>query len=336
MNQFEKQILKQAKALHKTLAFPEAAFSVRVVEACKILAKKRIAKVVLIGDESALMVRHKKLDDCVMINPKTSVHSETLAKELYELRKSKGMTLEEASKLILDPFYFANMLLHQGLVDGVIGGAETATATVLRPALQIIKAKEAGELISSCFVLTGKNKMMGKNKAMLLADCGLVISPNSEELAQIASATIQTSLQLGLNEPKVAFLSFSTLGSANSPEVEKVQKAVALTREKYPSLQIDGELQIDAALVPSVAETKAPKSSVAGQANILIFPDLQSGNIAYKAMQRFGSLQAYGPIIQNFRKPVNDLSRGCTVDEIVIAAAITALQSQEQQKEETK
>lgn len=335
MRKFEKQLLKQAKLLQKTLVFPEAAFSVRIVEACKILAKNRIAKVVLIGDESALRVRHKNLSGCVIINPKTSEHSEMLAKELYGLRKHKGMPLDEAKKLILDPFYFSTMLLHHGLVDGVVGGAETATATMLRPGLQIIKAKTEGGLISSCVVLTGKHKMLNGQPALLLADCGLNVNPNSNQLAQIAAATSQTMQQLGLAEPRIAFLSFSTFGSATSPETEKVQQAVAQTQAICPNVLVEGELQIDAALIPSVAQTKAPKSKLMGKSNVLIFPDLQSGNIAYKAMQRFGQLQAYGPIIQNFNKPINDLSRGCTINEIVITSAITALQTQDL-KEKTK
>ncbi|MFA6860210.1 MAG: phosphate acetyltransferase [Clostridia bacterium] len=326
MNKFERGLLAKAKALHKTLVFPEAAFSTRTVNACKFLAKKKIAKVILIGDESALMLSHKRLDKCVIINPKTSVHKDELASELYELRKGKGLTMEEANRLILDPFYFSTMLLNKGLVDGIVAGAESPTATTLRPALQIIKAKEKGGLISSCFVMTGKNKMLGKNPAILLADCGVNISPTSEELAKICSSTIETSIKLGLNVPKVAFVSFSTLGSASGIEVEKVQKAVAIATEKHPDLIVEGEMQIDAAMVKSVAETKAPKSRLKGEANILIFPDLQSGNIAYKIMQRFGNLNAYGPIIQNLKKPVNDLSRGCTVEEIEIVAAITALQ----------
>lgn len=322
-----KDFYKRAKALQKTIVFPEAGFSDRTIDAVKYIEKKGIAKPILIGDESALILRDKKLMDFEIINPKTFPQKDILAKKLYAKRKEKGMTLEEAEKLVVDPYYFSTLLVEEGFADGMVAGAETATANVVRPALQVIKAKKKGGIVSSCFLMFGKNDFL-KDKCLILADCGVVKKPTADELYQIACHSVETYKKLGLGEPKVAFLSFSTKGSAEDESVSVVREAY----EKFKKTGIicDGEIQFDASMVPSVAKLKCPESPLKGDANILIFPDLNSGNICYKAMQYMGGINAVGPILQGLNRPVNDLSRGCSVEDIIMATAITAMQSQKE------
>ncbi len=324
-----KDIYKKAKELKKTIVFPEAGFSDRTIEAVKKIQKKGIARPILIGDESAIVLRDKSLIDFQIINPKTFQNREDLVKRLYEKRKDKGLTMEEAEKLALDPYYFSTLLVDIGMADGMVAGAEASTANTVRPALQVIKAKKKGGIVSSCFLIYGKNKFL-KDKPLIIADCGVIMHPNEEELYQIACQSVETYKSLGFNEPKVAFLSFSSKGSANDDSVEIVKKAY----EKFKKTGIicDGELQFDAAMVKNVAENKAPQSPIKGDANILIFPDLNSGNICYKVMQYIGGLNAVGPILQGLKKPVNDLSRGCTVDDIITVTAITVLQTIKEEK----
>lgn len=324
-----KDIYKRAKRLNKSIVFPEAGFSDRMVDAVKFIQKEGIAKPILIGDESALVLRDKKLIDFEIINPKTFPQKDAFAKKLYAKRKEKGLSLEDAEKLILDPYYFATMMVEEGYADGMVGGAETATANVVRPALQIIKAKKKGGVVSSCFLMFGKNDFL-KDKCLILSDCGVVKNPTADELVQIASHSAETYKQLGLGEPKVAFLSFSTKGSAEDESINKVREAYQ--KFKKTGVKCEGELQFDSAMVPSVAKLKCPKSEIQGDANVLIFPDLNSGNICYKAMQYMGGVKAVGPILQGLNKPINDLSRGCTVEDIVMATAITALQAQKEDK----
>lgn len=324
-----KDIYKRAKTLQKSIVFPEAGFSDRTIEAVKFIQKKGIAKPILIGDESALILRDKKLMDFQIINPKTFPQKDVLVKKLYAKRKEKGMTLEEAERLVLDPYYFATLLVEEGFADGMIGGAETATANVVRPALQVIKAKKKGGVVSSCFIMFGKNDFL-KDKCLILADCGVVKKPTADELYQIACHSAQTYKQLGLGQPKVAFLSFSTKGSAEDESVSVVREAYS--KFKKSGIVCDGEIQFDASMVPSVAKSKCPESPLAGDANVLIFPDLNSGNICYKAMQYMGGVKAIGPILQGLNKPVNDLSRGATVEDIILGTAITAMQSQKEDK----
>lgn len=324
-----KQLYAKAKQLQKTIVFPEAGFSARTIEAVKYLQKKSLVKVILIGDESALALRDKELVNFQIINPKTFQGRSGLVKLLYQKRKEKGMTMEEADRLSLDPYYFATLLVDSGMADGMVAGAEASTANTVRPALQIIKAKKKGGIVSSCFIMFGDNKFL-KDKCLILADCGVMIHPNEDELYQIACQSVETYRSLGLAEPKVAFLSFSSKGSASDETVDIVRKAY----EKFKKTGVicDGELQFDAAMVPSVAKNKAPDSPLKGDANILIFPDLNSGNICYKAMQYLGGVNAIGPILQGLNKPVNDLSRGCSVSDIVTAAVITALQANKEIK----
>lgn len=324
-----KELYKKARQLKKTIVFPEAGFSDRTLQAIKYIQKKNIARPILIGDESALVLRDKSLVDFQIINPKTFQGIDELVKILYEKRKDKGMTFEEAEKLSLDPYYFSTLLVEAGMADGMVAGAEASTANTVRPALQVIKAKKKGGVVSSCFIMFGKNKFL-KDKCLVIADCGVIMHPNEEELYQIACQSVETYKCLGLTDPKVAFLSFSSKGSAKDESIDIVKNA--FDKFKKTGVLCDGELQFDAAMLPSVATHKAPDSPIKGDANILIFPDLNSGNICYKAMQYLGGINAIGPILQGLNKPVNDLSRGCSVEDIVTVTAVTALQSYKEEK----
>ena len=324
-----KKLYKRARAEDRTIVFPEAGFSDRTIEAIKYIKKKRIAKPLLIGDESALVLRDKSLINFDIINPKTFPFTEQLAKTLYQKRKEKGLTLEQAKSQILDPYYFATMLVEEGYADGMVAGAEATTADTIRPALQIIKTEKKGKKISSSLLVYGKNKFLD-GKALLLSDSGIIPNPTADELVDIALNSVKTYEMLGLGEPKVAFLSYSTKGSSEGESVEKVRTAYA--KFKKTGIKCDGELQLDSALVPRVASIKCPESSLEGDANILIVPNLDVGNIVYKAMQYIGGLNAIGPIIQGLNKPVNDLSRGCSVQDIITVTAVTVLQCKKEEK----
>lgn len=320
-------ILNIAKKRQKTIVFPEVSFSDRTFEAVKILQKKKIVKVLLVGDASALILRNKEFEKFEIVSPVTFPERAKLVKTLYDKRKEKGMTLQEADELEKDPYYFATLLVECGFADGMVAGAEATTATSIRPALQIIKGKSKKEPVSSFFLLLGKNKFLG-NRPLVLSDCGVIENPDADTLCTIASQSVKSAKMFGI-EPKVAFLSYSSKGSAKSENVNKVRTAFEKFARKEKDVICDGELQFDAAMVPLVANHKAPESSLKGEANVLIFPNIEAGNIAYKAMQYVGGLQALGPILQGLKKPVNDLSRGCTPDEIVAVAAITAIQAGE-------
>ena len=320
-----KDLYKKARFLNKTIVFPEAGFSDRTIEAVKYLQKKKICKPILIGDESALVLRDKSLINFEIINPKTFQNLDEIVQNLYQKRKEKGLTLEQAQQLAVDPYYFSTMLVDMGLADGMVAGAEASTANTVRPALQIIKAKKKGGVVSSCFIMFGKNKFL-KDKCLILSDCGVIMHPNEDDLYQIAVQSVETYRALGFNDPKVAFLSFSSKGSAKDESIDVVKKAYE--KFKKTGIVCDGELQFDSAMVERVAKQKAPNSPLKGDANILIFPDLNSGNICYKAMQYMGGVNAIGPILQGLNKPINDLSRGCVSMDIVTATAVTILQSQ--------
>ncbi|MBQ8793068.1 MAG: phosphate acetyltransferase [Clostridia bacterium] len=325
-----KDLLKKAKVLGKTIVFPEAGFSDRTIEAVKYIQKKGIAKPILIGDESALALQDKKLVNFQIINPKTFTQKDALVKRLYKKRKEKGLTMEQAEKLVLDPYYFATLLVDMELADGMVAGAEASTANTVRPALQVIKANKKGGIVSSCFIMYGEdNKFIG-DKCLILSDCGVIKHPTEDELFQIACQSVETYKSLGFNDPKVAFLSFSTKGSAEDETIDVVRKAYE--KFKKTGIPCDGELQFDSAMVERVGKHKNPNGQIKGDANILIFPDLNSGNICYKAMQYVGGLTAVGPILQGLNKPVNDLSRGCSVEDIIIATAVTALQANKEEK----
>ena len=319
-----KTILKKARLLKKTIVFPEGD-SDRVIEAVKILRRKKIVDCILIGNEEILK---SKISDVTIVNPNTSGIKEQLIQALYEKRKSKGMTLLEAKKTIKNPFYFATMMVECGFADGMVGGVEHSTADCLRPALQIIKGKNGIKTISSCVMFVGTHKLhIGEKNVIFTADCALNINPDVNQLKDIVNATVDTAKKLVNLNPKVALLSYSTKGSGDGDDVQKMQNLCKLL--KGSQFDYDGEMQLDAAIVPSVAKKKAPKSKIQGNANILIFPNLTSGNIGYKAIERFGKLKAIGQIIQGLNKPVNDMSRGCCVDDIVVITAITAIQSKE-------
>jgi len=318
-----KNLLAMAKRRNKTIVFPEAGFSDRTIEAVKFLNKKKIVNVILIGDESSLIVRDKALSGFTIINPKTSQLRGKLAKKLYAKRKEKGMTMEEAEKLVVDPYYFATLLVDEGIADGMVGGAECSTARNIRPALQIIKAEKKGGLVSSFFFMYGKNKFL-KGKSVILSDCGVVENPTAEELVEIANQSVDSARIFQIEEPKLAFMSYSTKGSGKNESAEKMAKANKMF--KRPAVVSDGELQFDAAMVPRVALLKDPDGKIKGDANILIFPSIDAGNLVYKTMQYVGGLNAIGPVLQGLKKPVNDLSRGCSVQDIIEISAITALQ----------
>lgn len=325
-----KKLIKKAKEKQKTIVFPEASFSDRTVEAVKILQKQKIAKVLLVGDASALILRDKCFEKFDIVNPVTFSDRQKLVKALYEKRKEKGMTMEQADELEKDPYYFATLLVECGYADGMVAGAEASTATTVRPALQIIKAKNKKDPISSCFLVYGKNKFLN-GKALILSDCGVLENPDSDTLSIIASQSVKSAQAFGL-EPKVAFLSYSSKGSAKSESVDKMREACEKFQKKEKDVVCDGELQFDSAMVPTVASHKAPNSPLKGDANVLIFPNIDAGNICYKAIQYIGGLTAVGPILQGLKKPVNDLSRGCSVNDIVMATVITVLQCEDKKE----
>ena len=323
----EKQILNFAKKRQKSIVFPEASFSNVVMEAAMELNKKKIVKVILLGDESALVLRYKeKIKGMTIINPKTSDVYEELANILYEKRKEKGLKLEEAKQLALDPIYFGTLLVEAGFADGMVAGAATTSANVIKPALQIIKAKAQDEIVSSFMIFYGKGKIFKQNEPIFGADISLNVNPSPEQLAQIAKQTAESYKIFVKDEPKIAMLSYSTLGSGKGEQAEKVKTATAILNQKTKFL-VDGEVQLDAAICPRVSKIKVPSSNILGRANVLVFPDLNSGNICYKAIQYFGGAKTIGPILQNLKKPVNDLSRGATKKDVVLVAAITALQA---------
>lgn len=307
----------------------------RVVEAAAKIVKEGIAKIVLVGNEAECkkVAPDVDLSEIELVDPETSPKTAEYAKILYECRKAKGMTEEEAAKQAKDRTMFGALMLKAGDVDGYVSGACHSTANTLRPGLQVIKTAPGISTVSSSFIMVapeGGNKYIPEGVA-LFGDCAINIEPSSEQLADIAVATAETAKKIAGVEPRVAMLSFSTKGSGNDDKffksVPKVQEAVKLAAEKAPSLALDGEFQFDAAIAPEVGKLKAPGSKVAGHANVFIFPNINAGNIGYKIAQRMGGWMAIGPVCQGFAKPLNDLSRGCNVDDIVATVAVTALQA---------
>ena len=324
-------IKEKAKADVKHILLPEGSEE-RTVQAARIITDEKIAKVTLLGDEEEIKKVAEKFNVCLcgidIINPLTDPDFEHYANGFYELRKAKGMTPEKARETIKNTLFYACMMIKEGKADGMVSGAINTTGNTLRPGLQIIKMAKGINTISSCFIIEIPNKEYGDNGLMLFGDCAININPNPDELASIAIATANTAKTLLGMDPKVAMLSFSTKGSAKHENVDKVTAALAKVKELAPDLDVDGELQADAAMVPKVAALKAPGSKVAGHANVLIFPDLQAGNIGYKLVQRLAGAEAVGPVSQGFAKPINDLSRGCSIADIVSVVAITAVQAQ--------
>ena len=327
---FIDSIKKRAKENLKTIVLPES-MDRRVLEAAVKAMKEEIAKIIIIGSEDDMIESAKGLDlsEAIILDPKTNELTYILIDELVKLRREKGMTREEAEKLILNDYmYYACMLVKLGYADGVVSGACHSSANTLRPALQIIKTNKEVPLVSAFFLMVVPNCEYGEHGTFIFADSGLVQNPNSEELAAIAESSAKSFKELVGAEPIVALLSHSTKGSAKHEDVDKVVEAVKIANEKYPEYLIDGELQTDAAIDMDVAKTKAPKSKVAGHANVLVFPDLDAGNIGYKLVQRLAKADAYGPITQGIASPINDLSRGCSADDIVGVVAITCVQAQ--------
>lgn len=329
---FIDEIKKRARAVKKTIVLPES-MDRRTWEAVETVLKEDIANVVVLGTPEEVEANSKGLDvsGATIINPNTSDKLDEYVDALVELRKNKGMTPEEARRLLTtDYMFYACMMLKSGAADGIVSGACHSTANTLRPALQIVKTKPGSKIASAFFVIDVPNCEYGENGTFVFGDCGLNQNPNPEELAVIAVSSAESFRFLVGAEPKVAMLSHSSKGSAKHADVDKVVEATRIAKELAPELKLDGELQTDAAMVPSVGASKAPGSEVAGHANVLIFPDLDAGNIGYKLVQRLAKAEAYGPMLQGIAKPVNDLSRGCSASDIVGVVAITAVQAQMQ------
>ena len=331
MNNILDEIKIKAKALHKKIVLCEGEDN-RVVKAASDAAKEGLAEIVLLGNKAEIKAANPDVDltGVTIVDPLTSPRLAEYNAKLCELRASKGMTPEQAAKLLTDGTYFGAMMLKMGEVDGLVSGACHSTANTLRPGLQIIKTAKGVSSVSSfnLMICPPQGNQYCPDGLVVFADCGLNPTYTSEGLADCAIATAKSAREIAGIDPKVAMLSFSTKGSAKHDNVTLVAEAVKIAKEKEPGLKIDGELQFDAAIVPSVGEFKAPGSAVAGHANVFIFPDLQAGNIGYKIAERLGGFMAVGPICQGFAKPLNDLSRGCKAEDIVAAVAITALQTQ--------
>lgn len=325
------KIWEAAKADKKKIVLPEGSESRTVVAAQKI-AEEGIAMPILIGNEEEILKSAKEqgveLKGVQIIDPETSTDLNKYIEAFYELRKNKGMTMEKAERIVRDPLYFGTMMVKLDDADGMVSGAVHTTGDLLRPGLQIIKTAPGVSVVSSFFIMLVPGSKYGEEGMLLFSDCAVNPNPNAEQLAAIAIATAETAKNLCKMDPKVAMLSFSTMGSADHELVDKVRTATERAKELRPDLQIDGELQLDAAIVKKVADQKAPNSKVAGNANVLVFPDLQAGNIGYKLVQRFANAEAIGPVCQGFAKPINDLSRGCSSEDIVNVVALTAVQAQ--------
>lgn len=326
---FIEEIKKRAKQNKKTIVLPETGDK-RTLEAASKITAEGIANVVLIGKEADITAKTDGLDlsGALFIDPATTDKLDDYINLLVDLRKHKGMTVEKAKEaLTTDYLTFAVTMVKAGDADGMVAGAVNSTANVLRPSLQILKTAKGTKLVSAFFLMVVPNCEYGSDGIFIFSDAGLNQSPNSEELAAIAGSSAKSFQALVGEEPIVAFLSHSTMGSAKHADVDKVVEAVKLAKEQYPNVKMDGEFQLDAAIVPEIGKAKAPDSDIAGKANVLVFPDLDAGNIGYKLTQRLAKAQAYGPITQGIAKPVNDLSRGCSVDDIVGVVAITAVQA---------
>ena len=327
---FIETIKQRAKENLKTIVLPEGN-DIRTIEATKIALEEGFANIILIGDENEIKKQANEhnfdITKAQIINPLNSEKYDEFVNEFYELRKNKGMTIEKAKEILKDETYFGMMMVKLGLADGLVSGAIHSTADTLRPALQILKTAKGTKLVSAFFVMVVPNCEYGENGIFIFSDSGLNEYPDADSLSEIAISSSKSFKQLIGKEPKVAMLSYSTYGSATSPLTEKVVEATKILKEKMPNLICDGELQLDSAIIPEIAAKKAPGSPVKGEANTLIFPDLDAGNIGYKLVQRLAKAEAYGPLCQGIAKPVNDLSRGCSSEDIAGVIAITCVQA---------
>ena len=329
--EFIENIKKRAKENLKTIILPEAEDK-RVLIAAEKVAKEGFAKIILLGDKDKIKKYSEEINvdlkNVQIIDHMKDSKREEYIKELYELRKNKGLSIEEAEKLLEEPIYYGMMMLKNNVADGLVSGAAHSTANTLRPALQILKTAPNTKLVSAFFVMCVPNCEYGENGTFIFGDSGLNQNPTADELSEIAISSCQSFELLVGKNAKVAMLSYSTKGSAKSELTQKVIEATNLVKEKAPNILVDGELQLDAAIIPEISKSKAPNSPIEGNANVLIFPDLNAGNIGYKLVQRLAKAEAYGPLCQGIAKPVNDLSRGCSAQDIVGVVAITAVQAQ--------
>ena len=330
---FIEEIKQRAKSDIKTIILPEAE-DIRILQATEKVLKEQYANIILLGNKAKIQEEAHKNNISIagaeIIEPTRSENYKKYVELLYELRKNKGMTIEEAKELVKDPVYFGMLMLkdEESHADGLVSGAIHSTSDTLRPALQILKTAPDTKLVSAFFIMVVPNCEYGENGTFIFADSGLNENPGELALTEIAISSSKSFRQLVQKEPKVAMLSYSTHGSANSDSTRKVIKATEKIKKKYPDLKVDGELQLDAAIIPEIAEMKAPTSPLKGEANVLVFPDLNAGNIGYKLVQRLGKAEAYGPLCQGIAKPVNDLSRGCSSEDVAGVVAITAVQAQ--------
>lgn len=327
-------IKEKARQEIQTIVLPEA-MDIRTLTATEQVLEQKLANIILIGDEEEIKAKagDLKIDGAKIVNPKSFEKMDEYVDMLFKLRESKGMTREKAQELLLnDPLFLGVMMVKMKDADGMVAGAVNSTANVLRPSLQILKTAADTKIVSTFFVMSVPDCELGVNGTFIFSDCGLNQNPSAEELASIAGSSAKTFESLVGGEPIIAMLSHSSKGSASHPDVDKVVEATKIAQREYPQYQIDGELQADAAIIPKVGQSKAPDSKVAGRANVLVFPDLDSGNIAYKLVQYLAKAEAYGPITQGIAAPINDLSRGASAEDIVGVVAITAVQAINQKK----
>ncbi len=325
------KIHEMARQAGKTIVLPEGNEE-RNLRAADHVLNEKIATIILLGNKKEILDKAvsfglSNIEKATIIDPADHPQKEFYARMLADIRKKKGMTFEEAMKLVEQPLYLSTLLIKDGKADGEVSGAEHATGDVLRPAFQIIKTLPGVSAVSGAFIMIVKDKKFGTDGVLIFADCAVNPDPTTRELAEIAVESAKTAKNIAGIEPRVAMLSFSTKGSAKHEKVDKVVEAMELAKQMNPSLQIDGELQADAAIIESIGQKKAPGSAIAGKANVLVFPSLESGNIAYKLVQRLAGAEAVGPILQGLAAPINDLSRGCSVDDIINMIAITANQA---------
>lgn len=329
--EFMQTIWEQARSDRKRIVLAEGEEERNLI-ACGKIKENLLAQIILVGEEEKIRKNAAKLGVDIkgveIANPLNSPKFDEYANKFCELRKKKGMTIEKAKEIVKKPLYFATMMMKEGDADGMVSGAIHTTGELLRPGLQIVKTSPNVSIVSGFFVMMIPNCEFGKDGLLIFSDCAVNPDPTDEQLASIAITTAETARKLCNLEPKVAMLSFSTMGSASHKLVDKVKNATKIAKELRPDLDIDGEMQLDAAIVKEVADLKAPNSPVAGKANVLVFPDLQTGNIGYKLVHRFAKAKAIGPICQGFAKPINDLSRGCSPEDIVNVVAMTAVQAQ--------